>query len=142
MLLTIVALVLAPVATAVCGTALTLCLTYLYFLNKHLNTSRFRRRTPLPSNEDLLKEGRTWPDIDVLKDSTVDKPTQKRYLVTGQPVTPRAGSIVDAEIMITINIACMQEQLDKSAQNSSSCSQGVENDLCSRRTLRQNFHRI
>ena len=104
-------------ATALCGTALTLVLTYLYFLNKHLNTSRFRRRTPLPSNEELLQEGRTWPDIDVLKDSTVDKATQKRYLVTGQPLTPRAGGIC-AEIMMTANIACMQGQLDKSAQNS------------------------
>ena len=60
---------------------------YTIALSSRLRRSRFNpqkhRSRPFPNTEKLIEESSNWSQIDVLRDSGVDKPTGKRYLVTG-----------------------------------------------------------
>jgi len=71
--------------TYVFCTLLTLCLVYVYFLNKRLDESRFQRgpNNPFPSDEAIFKDSEDWRDVNVLEGTEVQEATGKRYLITG-----------------------------------------------------------
>lgn len=56
---------------------------YAVLIARRLDQSRHKRTTPFPSDEELLKDGDSWRDIDALDDDKIRNPTGKRYLVTG-----------------------------------------------------------
>ena len=61
---------------------------YCYLVGLRLDASRFERRTPFPTDEELLADGGAWCDIDVLKTASagtysIAEATDRRYLVTG-----------------------------------------------------------
>lgn len=70
-----------------CASLLAVLCAYTYALSRRLGRSRFRpdqrRDKPFPTDEELLKSSANWRSLDVLRDSGVEEPTHKRYVVTG-----------------------------------------------------------
>ena len=61
---------------------------YCYLVGLRLEASRYKRRTPFPTDEELLADGAAWRDVDVLKKASagtysIAEATGRRYLVTG-----------------------------------------------------------